>query len=48
MRTGYYWVLVNGIWEIGYFRDAVWKLCGSDDDFYTDDFEQVGERIDHD
>jgi hypothetical protein len=43
MENGYYWVKINGVWEVAYYytASANWKLCGAEEVFYTDDFEEV-------
>ena len=43
---GFYWVLLNGKWQVAEFADRYWFIIGSDDVLVNDsDFEEIGDRV---
>ena len=45
-ERGYYWILYdeNSAWEIGYYGNGKWSLCGEDVDFDDEDFDEISEK----
>ena len=43
-ETGYYWVKLDGIFEIGYYSGLLWTLIETENYFEDDYFEEIDEN----
>ena len=49
-EDGFYWVKYDGSWEVARYNKCsksygFWDVIGSEDQFYDEAFEQIGEQI---
>lgn len=44
-EEGYYWIqFEDEPWEIAFFKNGRWSLCGTDDSFHDKDFYKIDEN----